>query len=54
MGEVKVKTKLVNAFDEKLARKGQISPNEVRTYEFDALIDSGAVSTVCRFMSCRN
>lgn len=46
MGEVRVKTKLINAFDEKLARKGQISPEQIRTYEADALVDRGAVSSV--------
>ncbi len=46
MGEVRVKVKLINAFDEKLARNGQISIEQIRVYEADALIDSGAVSSV--------
>lgn len=44
MGEVRVKVKLTNALDEALARRGQLS--EVRTYETEALVDTGAVSSV--------
>lgn len=46
MGEVRVKIKLTNAFDEKLARTGQIAREQIRTYEADALVDSRAVSSV--------
>lgn len=46
MGEVRVKTKLVNASDEALARRGQLAATEVRTYEADALVDTGAVASV--------
>lgn len=46
MGEVRVKVKLTNAFDEALARRGKISKTEIRVYEADALIDTGAVSSV--------
>ncbi|MDQ3321895.1 MAG: clan AA aspartic protease [Acidobacteriota bacterium] len=46
MGEVRVKVKLTNAFDEALARRGQIKKEEIRVYEADALIDTGAVSSV--------
>lgn len=46
MGEVRVKVKLTNAFDESLARRGQIGKDEIRTYEADALVDTGAVSSV--------
>lgn len=46
MGEVRVKVKLTNAFEEGLARRGKISEAEIRTYEADALIDTGAVSSV--------
>lgn len=46
MGEVRVKVKLTNAFDEGLARRGQIKNDEIRTYEADALVDTGAVSSV--------
>ena len=46
MGEVRVKTKITNAADEALARRGQIAAADVRTYEADALVDTGAVSSV--------
>ncbi len=46
MGEVRVKVKLTNAFDESLERRGKISKKEIRTYEADALVDTGAVSSV--------
>ena len=46
MGEVRVKVKLTNAFDEGLARRGQIKKEEIRVYEADALVDTGAVSSV--------
>ncbi len=44
MGEVRVKVKLTNAFDEGLARRGKIGKDEIRRYEADALVDTGAVS----------
>lgn len=43
MGEVKVKAKLTNAIDEGLVRRGLLKPEEVRTYEAEALVDTGAV-----------
>ncbi len=46
MGEVRVKVKLTNALDRALARRGQIKEKEIRSYEADALVDSGAVSSV--------
>lgn len=46
MGEVRVKVKLTNAFDESLARRGQLKTEEIRSYEAEALIDTGAVSSV--------
>ena len=46
MGEVRVKVKLTNAIDEGMARCGKINKDEIRTYEADALIDTGAVSSV--------
>jgi clan AA aspartic protease len=46
MGEVRVKVKLTNAIDEALERRGQIKKNEIRVYEADALVDTGAVSSV--------
>ena len=46
MGEVRVKAKLTNAVDEALVRRGMLQPEQVRTYEADALVDTGAVRTV--------
>ena len=46
MGEVRVKVKLTNAIDEAMARRGQIKKEEIRGYETDALVDTGAVSSV--------
>jgi clan AA aspartic protease len=46
MGEVRVKVKLSNAFDEELVRLGRLPSDQVRTYEADALVDTGAVRCV--------
>ncbi|MEO8072509.1 MAG: clan AA aspartic protease [Acidobacteriota bacterium] len=46
MGEVRTKVKLTNAFDAALERRGQITKEEIRHYEAEALIDTGAVSSV--------
>ena len=46
MGEVRVKVKLTNSYDESSARRGKISESEIRSYEADALVDTGAVSSV--------
>jgi clan AA aspartic protease len=46
MGEVRVKAKLTNAGDESLVRRGMLKPEQVRTCEADALVDTGAVRTV--------
>ena len=46
MGEVRAKVKLINALDEMLARRGQLSPTQVHTYEADALVDTGAVRSM--------
>ncbi|MCA1613372.1 MAG: clan AA aspartic protease [Acidobacteria bacterium] len=46
MGEVRAEVKLINAADESLARRGQMSPEDVRTYEASAVVDSGAVCTI--------
>ncbi len=46
MGEVRTQVKLINAADEALARRGQFPLEQVRTYETQALVDTGAVSTV--------
>ena len=46
MGEVRVRVRLTNAVDEDLVRRGVLTPEQVRTYEADALVDTGAVRTV--------
>lgn len=46
MGEVRVKVKIINAGDEALARRGQLGNAAVRTYETDALVDTGAVPSI--------
>ncbi len=46
MGEVRARVKLTNAIDEALARRGQIAADQVRTYDADALVDTGAVRCV--------
>lgn len=46
MGKVRIKVKLTNTLDRALARRGQIAKEEIRTYEADALVDTGAVSSV--------
>jgi clan AA aspartic protease len=46
MGEVRVKAKLTNGFDESLLRRGMLAPDQVRTYEADAVVDTGSVFTV--------
>ena len=46
MGEVRVTVKLTNATDLALFRRGKLDKTEVRTYEADAMVDTGAVQTV--------
>lgn len=46
MGEIRVKVKITNSLDEALARRGQLPADKVRTYEADAMVDTGAVRTV--------
>jgi clan AA aspartic protease len=46
MGEVRVKAKLTNAVDEALVRRGMLQSAQVRMYEADALVDTGAVRTI--------
>jgi len=43
MGEIRVRVKLTNAVDEGLMRRGQLAPDQVRVYETEALVDTGAV-----------
>ena len=46
MGEVRVRAKLINAVDEDLVRRGMLQPEQVRTYEAEALVDTGAGRTI--------
>jgi clan AA aspartic protease len=46
MGEVRIKAMITNALDEALAPRGQISATEIRRYEADAMVDTGAVRSV--------
>jgi clan AA aspartic protease len=46
MGEVRVKARLTNVVDEELVHRGLLARDAVRTYEADALVDTGAVRTV--------
>ena len=52
MGEVKIRVKLTNAIDAGLARRGQITPEEVRFVETDAVVDTGAVMSVVPASVC--
>jgi clan AA aspartic protease len=46
MGEIRVKARLTNVYDESLARHGQLDISKVRSYESDAVVDRGAIRTV--------
>jgi len=46
VGEVRVRATLTNAVDEALVRRGLLRPDEIRTFEADALVDTGAVRTI--------
>jgi clan AA aspartic protease len=46
MGEIRVKVRLRNAVDEGLCRRGQLAADKIRTYETDAMVDTGAVRCV--------
>ena len=46
MGEVRVRVRLTNSYDAVRFELGEILEDEVRQYEADALIDTGAVMTV--------
>jgi clan AA aspartic protease len=46
MGEVRVKVKLTNGGDEIMVRRGLLTADKIRTYEADALVDTGAVRSV--------
>ncbi len=46
MGEVRVQVLLTNAFDAVRLELGEISEDQVRQCEVDAMVDTGAVATV--------
>ena len=46
MGEIRVKVKITNAWDEELCRTGRLLKEQVRCYEADAMVDTGAVRSV--------
>ena len=46
MGEIRIKVLLTNAVDESLHRQKKLAKKKVRTYEADALVDTGAVRSV--------
>jgi clan AA aspartic protease len=46
MGAIRTKIILVNSVDEALSAMGQLAPEKVRRMEVDALVDTGAVSSV--------
>jgi clan AA aspartic protease len=46
LGEVRVKVNLTNAGDEVLVRRGFLTADKIRSYEANALVDSGAVRSV--------
>ncbi len=46
MGEIRIKVRLINAVDEALVRRGQLPAAQMRTYEADAMVDTGAVRSV--------
>src|SRR5688572_5795615 len=46
IGEVRVKVKLTNAGDEAMARRGLLTADQIRSYEANALVDTGAIRSV--------
>src|SRR5438874_6837655 len=46
MGEVRVRIKLTNNRDEVLANEGLLKPEQIRSLEIEALVDTGAVRSV--------
>jgi len=46
VGEVRVAVRLTNLVDEADARRNMIHATQIRTYEADALVDTGAVRPV--------
>ncbi|HEY2974548.1 MAG TPA: hypothetical protein VGJ48_18665 [Pyrinomonadaceae bacterium] len=46
MGEVRISVRLTNAGDEVMVRRGLLTADQIRSYEADALVDTGAVRSV--------
>ncbi len=46
MEEVRVRVRLTNAVHQALVRRGALTSDQVRVYESDALVDTGAVRCV--------
>ena len=46
MGEVRTRVVITNAVDDELARRGQVSEDQIRRYEADALVDTDAVRSI--------
>ena len=46
MGEIRTTVKLTNAFDEELASTGKLPPDKVRHVTVQAVVDTGAVSSI--------
>jgi len=46
VGEVRIKARLTNAVDQALVRRGLLKSEQVRSYEADVLVDTGAVRCV--------
>jgi clan AA aspartic protease len=46
MGQVRTRILITNAVDEELARRGQMPSDQIRSYEADALVDTGAVRSI--------
>ena len=53
VGEIRVKVKITIALDDEMARIGQLPRDKVRTYEADAVVDTGAVRSVIPTARCR-
>lgn len=45
-GDIRVRVRLINAADEANARRGTLPRDQVRVYDADALVDTGAVGSV--------
>jgi len=46
VGEIRVRVRLTNSHDETRHRLGELPKNKMRTYEAEAMIDTGAVRSV--------